>query len=211
MHGASIIRYALCLVLVLSASAQTSAIAAEKAIISGTPTANLRVGPSTEQPIIVTLKEGDVVTVEKLEGDWYQVTAVEGQKGYIHKNLLKLESAQKPAAPAAKAPAGEPQNSPKTASPAAAPSASAPGEAPKPAPPSPPTAALPPPAKAPAPPAAAAPAAAKSTALIHLIEGREFETVICFGIAILAFLLGWICGGIYALRRDRHKRRRLVF
>ncbi len=64
--------------------------AAQKAAVFGTPTANLRAGASVEQAIKLTLKEGDPVAVEKLEGEWYLVTAADGQKGYIHKNLLKF-------------------------------------------------------------------------------------------------------------------------
>jgi hypothetical protein len=47
--------------------------------------------------------------------------------------------------------------------------------------------------------------------LISLIEGRETETLICLLAATLAFLLGWLCGGVHALRRDRLKRSRLIF
>ena len=182
-------------------------------MIANTPTANLRVGPGTEQAIVITLKEGDVVTVEKLEGEWYQVTAAEGQKGYIHKNLIKVGEPQKVATTPAAAPDGAKSevNKP-TPTPSTTSTIEAPGKLATPPPPAP----TPAPEKSVTPqPAAqssdAVPTTRKSTALIRLIEGRETEAVIGFGIAVLFFVFGWICGGIYSLRRDRVRRSRLVF
>ena len=78
------------LVLLLSSENASAAEAvAQKATVFGTPTANLRAGPGVEHALKLTLKEGDPVTIEKLEGEWFLVTAADGQKGYIHKNLLK--------------------------------------------------------------------------------------------------------------------------
>lgn len=211
------------LALVAAFWGSSPAAGAEKAVVFGTPTANLRVGPSVEQAIIVTLKEGDPVMVEKLDGEWYQVIAAEGQKGFIHKNLLKFPEPQKPAAAApvkageiketkevkeiAKAPGqASPAASPVTPEKAAAPAAVAPT--------APATTATPstPAAKNPAPPSVANNAApTKSKPLIDSLAGRELETAIWLGVALLTFVLGWICGGIHSLRRDRLKRSRLIF
>src|SRR5574341_444253 len=64
--------------------------AEEKAAVLGTQTANLRAGAGAEYALKLTLKAGDQVTVEKLEGERYFVTAADGQQGYIHKSLLKV-------------------------------------------------------------------------------------------------------------------------
>lgn len=182
-----------------------STFAAERGTIAGTPTANLRVGPSTEQAIIITLKEGDVVTVEKLEGEWYQVTAAEGQKGFIHKNLIKIAEAQKaPVAPVeAKAQSAQPSTSvsptrgvdktPHAAVPTSSVTAKSTSDKPI------------------ARTGSLSNSEGKSTGLIQLIDGRETEAAVAAGIAVLFFVFGWICGGVYSLRRDRLKRSRLVF
>lgn len=214
----AIVRFSFALLfLVLTASATNSA---EKAVVFGTPTANLRVGPSVEQAIVVTLKEGDAVMVDKLDGDWYQVTAAEGQKGFIHKNLLKFpEPTKAPPAPT-KTAATEVKEAAKA--PAVAPAAVPPSVPEKPpASPNPPAPAIvaPPVAEPNAPvvkspipsPATGGAAPAKAKPLIALVDGREWETAIWLGFALLTFVLGWICGGIYSLRRERLKRSRLIF
>lgn len=207
------------LLLVYLLLTSATALGAEKALVFGTPTANLRVGPSIEQPIIITLKEGDAVMVERLDGEWYQVTAPEGQKGFINKNLLKFAEGQKPAAaptkgseikegikppvlPNAPAPAAAPEKGAKApATPASATPAAAPALVP-----------TTPVAKGPEPFKVTGNAApAKSRPLIDLVAGREMETAIWLGVALLTFVLGWICGGIHSMRRERVKRSRLLY
>ena len=87
----------------LSLDTRGVAAAEKKATVFGTPTANMRAGAGVEHPLKFTLKEGDQVSVEKLEGEWFQVIASDGQKGYVHKNLLKLidETAAQQPTPAA--------------------------------------------------------------------------------------------------------------
>lgn len=205
----AIYRFSLLLPVYLLTSA--TALGAEKALVFGTPTANLRVGPSIEQPIIITLKEGDAVMVERLDGEWYQVTAAEGQKGFINKNLLKFAEVQKAAAAPTKAPGSEIKegvkppvlpNTPAVAAPEkAAPSAVAPTPA-----------ATTPVAKGPEPfKVTGNTAPAKSRALIDLVAGREMEIAIWLGVALLTFVLGWICGSIHSMRRERVKRSRLLY
>ena len=51
----------------------------------------------------------------------------------------------------------------------------------------------------------------KASSLIELLEGREGDMMLWAGIAIVFFLIGWIFGGHYYLRRDRARRTRLRF
>lgn len=210
--------YRVSLALLVYLLTSSTATGAEKALVFGTPTANLRVGPSIEQPIIITLKEGDAVMVERLDGEWYQVTAPEGQKGFINKNLLKFAEVQKSVAAPAKAPGsetketGKPPVLPNAAAPAAAPEKTAAAPAAPAAAPAPGVVPTTPVAKGPEPLKLAGNAApAKSRPLIDRVAGREMETAIWLGVALLTFVLGWICGGIHSMRRERFKRSRLIY
>ena len=188
--------------------------AEKKAAVFGTPMANLRAGTGVEHALKLTLKEGDQVTVEKLEGAGYLVAAVDRQKGYIHKNLLKVAD-ETPAqatltpAPIQKATVTEAKELVKEARPAAAadPASQSPTVAPPKAGESSKTATSPT-------PAAAVPqraAEAKSQSILQMIEGHEAEVKIAALVAALAFVLGWFCGGTYYLRRERKARRKLRF
>lgn len=53
--------------------------------------------------------------------------------------------------------------------------------------------------------------AAKSRSIIQMLEGRESDLTICLAIALAAFIMGWLCGGTYHLRRHRARSRRLRF
>ena len=53
--------------------------------------------------------------------------------------------------------------------------------------------------------------AAKSPSILQMLEGHETELMIAAGIAATFFLIGWICGGHYYLRRDRQRRTRIRF
>jgi type IV secretory pathway VirB2 component (pilin) len=185
-----------------------------KAAVSGTPTANLRAGAGVDHALKLTLKEGDQVTVEKAEGEWFLVAAGDGQKGYIHKNLLKLagetlgqsttgqtpipqvaasqskEPAKGAVPPAAVGPASHSQSVASTKA----------GGSTK--------------TTAPVTPAAAAPQQApeaKSQSILQMIEGHEAEVKIAALVAAIAFVLGWFCGGSYYIRRERKARRKLRF
>src|SRR5712692_4280481 len=69
-----------------------------KATVQGASHANLRTGPGLNHPAKIILKEGDLLTVEGQEGEWYLVTVADGQKGYVHKTVVKLAGeAQTPA------------------------------------------------------------------------------------------------------------------
>jgi hypothetical protein len=47
--------------------------------------------------------------------------------------------------------------------------------------------------------------------LIRLLEGREDELMLWLAIAFTFFIIGWICGGNFYLRRERKRSRKLRF
>jgi hypothetical protein len=64
-------------------------------------------------------------------------------------------------------------------------------------------------AAAPVEAARANPADEKSPSLLQLLEAYEKEVKIALVVAGVAFVLGWVCGGFYSVRRERKYRRRL--
>jgi hypothetical protein len=54
-------------------------------------------------------------------------------------------------------------------------------------------------------------AAGRSPSILQMLEGHETELMIATAIAATFFLIGWICGGHYYLRRDRRRRTRIRF
>jgi len=210
MLGARLFLLPVCLLHVVILLESSSAGAAEnKAVVAGAPTANLRAGAGVDHPLQATLKEGDQVNVEKLEGEWYQVTAADGQTGYIHKNLLKLGGEAPSPVVAQKAVSNEIGKPTKeTISTAAATPQAAVSNTPA------VRRSKPQAGKAPA--AAVAPeeqsaAVAKSPSILQMLEGHEDELMIAAAIAAAFFFVGWICGGNYYLRRDRKRRNKIRF
>jgi hypothetical protein len=51
----------------------------------------------------------------------------------------------------------------------------------------------------------------KSPSIIQMLEGREHDLMLWVSIAVVAFVIGWILGGNYHLRRDRARSRKLRF
>src|SRR5262245_26264751 len=51
----------------------------------------------------------------------------------------------------------------------------------------------------------------KSPSIIQMLEGRENDLIIWASIAAVAFVIGWIFGGNYYLRRDRARSKKLRF
>jgi uncharacterized protein YgiM (DUF1202 family) len=194
-----------CIVALLFCLSTENAAAAEavaqKATVFGTPAANLRAGPGVEHELKLTLKEGDPVTIAKLEGEWFWVTVADGQQGYIHKNLLKLVESV-----AVQPQVAPPQKSAAVATPAAAPGTGKPQNVPAPA-----TQA----AKAPAPNSTANEVAetqttdGKAPSLLQMLDAHESEVKIGLLVAGIAFVIGWFCGGHYYIRREHKHRRRL--
>lgn len=175
----------------------------QKAIVSGTPTANLRTGAGVEHGLKLTLKEGDPVTIEKSEGEWFLVVTADGQQGYIHRNLLKpVENVVTQPPPATPVPPQKRDDLPAT------PTAQGSGAA-QTVPPPAAKPATPPPAPEPAVPLGATPTAGQSPSLLEILEAHEAEVKIGLLVAGVAFVLGWFCGGFYYVRREHKHRRRL--
>ena len=163
--------------------------------------ANLRAGPSLNEPSKAILKEGDQLRVESDKGDGYLVTTPDGQKGYVYRTVVKLaaveslpilEKSQEP-----KSSAGEP-NKPPQAAPAKSPAAASPVPRSK-------------GADSVTPPAEQKGSSAESPPLIRLLEGHETDVLVWAGTAVAFFFVGWICGGNYYLRRERLRRTKLRF
>ena len=57
--------------------------------------------------------------------------------------------------------------------------------------------------------ARATPTDGKSPSLLQLLEAHETEVKIALMVGGVAFVLGWVCGGLYSVRRERKYRRRL--
>src|SRR5262245_23599356 len=55
------------------------------------------------------------------------------------------------------------------------------------------------------------PPAEKSPSIIQMLEGREKDMIIWISIAAVAFVIGWILGGNYYVRRDRARSKKLRF
>jgi uncharacterized protein YgiM (DUF1202 family) len=200
-------------------SEQPCAEAQQKATIYGASQASLRAGPNSAEPRRGILNQGDKITVEGQQGSWYLVQTIDGQKGYVHKSLVKLANEEKTPAVStelnpAKPPVSELQQPNKSVAidssveapqPSAAPVARADQTAKT--------------APAPAKNREASVSKAndyrsppkKSPSVIELLEGREADMIIWAGIAVAFFLIGWICGGNFYLRRDRLRRTKLRF
>jgi len=201
------------LVLVLLLFEQSDMAAApRKGLVQGTREANLRAGPGVEHSIKGTVKENEQLTVQGQEGDWYLVETAAGQKGYVYKDFLKVIGEEQVGATTADA------KNEKTAadesSQAAAPvSGAAPTEQTPPPPPAPPQKLAPPLSPPNQPPKSdeRKTPSHRAPSLIELLDGREADMILWACIAMVFFLIGWISGGHYYLRRDRARRTKLRF
>jgi SH3-like domain-containing protein len=205
MLAARLLFLPVCLLQVVILLEGSCAQAAERrAVVAGAPMANVRVGAGVDHAIRATLKEGDQVSVGKLDGEWYAVTTADGQNGYIHRSLLSVGSEAQSPQTAQSAdknkidkPAKEGIGTP------AKPSQVAAGGAAK-------AQKLNAPEPAAAPKKSDAPAA-KSPSIVEMLEGHENELIIAVAIASAFFLVGWICGGNHYLRRERKQRHKIRF
>jgi uncharacterized protein YraI len=163
-------------------------LAGRSAKISGESFVNLRAGPDISHPATEILREGQEVRVEKQEGNWYLVSLPDGTRGYVHHTLLR---ATEP--PPAKAPRETGETKEAVTAPVAEEETAV---------------------ELPAPPAsrvAAQVPKGRPLPIIKVLEGREGDLLGWFGLALCVFILGWICGGNYYLRRDRIKRTKIRF
>jgi len=149
--------------------------------IYGESFVNLRSGPDVSHPSKEILREGQEVRVEKEDGSWYLVSLPDGRRGYVHRSLVRITEGAK-----------LPQEVEKNATPPSedrrenlpqAPSARPAAQIPK----------------------------GQPLPIIKVLDGKEWEVLGWFGVALCIFILGWICGGHYYLRRDRIKKTKLRF
>ena len=174
----------------------------KKGKIAGASHVNLRSGPGTSHPPIKILRIGEEVDVERLEGSWYRVSLPDGKSGYVYKPLVYLsgheeaESIQAANAPGqehgvSKGIAVKGTNGAEEKSRSRAPrrqiefSQTNPVEKDSP----------------------------KDNPPLTMGIGQERLLVIVIWItaALCIFILGWILGGNYYLRRDRIYRSKLHF
>jgi len=197
--------------------------AEKKAIVQGVTHANLRTGPGVSHPAKTIVNQNDQLLIQGKEGEWYSVATMDGQQGYVHQSLVRVVGDEFPHATrdnVVATPPGGKDDRPSISLTTPAPSLTAPKApptvdveaAPKNVEPTPLTA-----KPAPSPPPSVAGVhdsttmQAKSSALIHSLEGREGDMILWLAIAVAFFFIGWICGGNYYLRRDRLRRTKLRF
>lgn len=155
----------------------------KKGKIDGENYVNLRSGPDLSHPSRAVLKRGEEVTVERQEGSWYLVSLTDGKRGYVHKTFVRpLGKAEMKEAPREET-VNAPAEERKNDLPISPPPQRVERQTPK----------------------------GKPLPIIKVLEGREGEILWWFGVALCIFIIGWICGGNYYLRRDRIKRTRLRF
>jgi hypothetical protein len=163
----------------------------------------------------ITNGAGQVV-IDKIEAESYLITSSDAQQAFIYKYLLTIaDETAAPVTPSVPSPVQKSatnievketskQPSVSTSATAApAPSTSAPTQ-------SVPSSVIKAPPSA-AQPAAPKAAAAKPQSILQMIEGHETEFKIGVLIAVGSFVLGWICGGSYYVRRERKRRGKLRF
>jgi hypothetical protein len=156
------------------------------------------------------------VGIDKIEAESSLISSSDAQRAFIFKHLLSIaDETAAPFTPSGPSPAQksaanievkETAKQPEGATPVAsapAPITTVPAQAvPSPVIKAPPSAAQ---------PAAPKAAAAKPQSILQMIEGHETEFKIGILIAAGSFVLGWICGGSYYVRRERKRRGKLRF
>lgn len=177
----ALLSFALLWFVLLPAEGQTEFVR-RKGEIQGESYVNLRSGPDLKYPPKGVLRKGDKVTVEGEDGSWYSVSAMDGKKGHVHKAFVRLLGrAEEKEVARVESVAAESE--------VRTDNAPIPIErreeikAPK----------------------------SKPVPVIEVLEGKEWNIVSWLGAALCIFIIGWICGGNYYLRRDRIRRSRLHF
>ena len=59
-------------------------------MIAGASHVNLRSGPGISHPALKILRSGEEVDVERLEGSWYRISLSDGKRGYVYEGFLYL-------------------------------------------------------------------------------------------------------------------------
>ncbi len=196
--------------------------------VAGASHVNLRSGPGISYPPVTIIKNGEEVNVEKLEGNWYRISLPDGSRGYVYAELIHIlpEKAEQEQSVAPTTPptpiievsleASTPKSQPETVSPELM------VEQPEDVPPtlieaqaevlveeipaSPPEIESFPPKTE-----TVVPRKIETTVPVKGSQGRVWEIASWVIVPSCIFVLGWILGGNYYLRRDRIERTKLRF
>ena len=163
----------------------------KKGRIQGENFVNLRSGPDLSYPSRAVLRKGEEVTVEKEERSWYVVSLADGRRGYVHKTLVALLGDEETKVAAKNEAVKKAPKKKEIVNDAG-------GEEKKPSPTLPPD-------------RLKGESKGKPLPVIKVLEGKEWEILWWLGAALCIFVIGWICGGNYYLRRDRIRRKKLHF
>ena len=158
----------------------------KKGRIQGDSFVNLRSGPGLSHPPRAVLRKGEEVTVERKEGGWYLVSLTDGKRGYVYEEFVHLFEEEVPREVPKEAPRENTFTEPSE-------------EAEKDL-----QVLLTPEVERQTP-------KGRPLTIIKLLEGKEWKILSWFGMALCIFIIGWICGGNYYLRRDRINRTKLHF
>jgi hypothetical protein len=169
--------------------------------IQGEAFVNLRSGPGMEHPPRAVLRRGDEITVKGNERGWYLVSLADKKTGYVSREFVDLAESSKTMEIAQAKPVTEVDNGEKREGEKKilANEEKGKGEEQE-------------EEKISAPRKENSPASqSKPWPVVRVLEGREWEVLKWFLAAVCVFILGWICGGNYYLRRDRANRTKLRF
>jgi uncharacterized protein YgiM (DUF1202 family) len=167
-----------------SPAAQTE----KKGRIQGEDFVNLRSGPGIEYAPRAVLKRGDEVTVNAEERGWYLVSLGDQKTGYVSREFVDLSgSSETKEISQAKPAMIMPEEKKEEGEEEREEKTLAPRQENNPA------------------------SQGKPWPVVRAIEGREWEIFRWLLAALCIFIIGWICGGNYYLRRDRAKRTKLHF
>lgn len=186
----------------LSGKGLADLILKKKGMIAGASHVSLRSGPGISHPAVKILRIGEEVDVERLEGSWYRVSLPDGNSGYVYKPLVYLSgdetvesvdveiaTTQEPEVPEERSITGANGAEEKSSSriPRRQPEISNSQLVEKEFP--------------------------ESHPLLSKVTGKDrfLEIAEWFVAALCIFILGWVFGGNYYLRRDRKERNKLHF
>jgi hypothetical protein len=93
-----------CALLAVLIAPPVAAQAARRGTVRGADGLNVREQPSLDSPVIVALRRGRVVVVEKVLGEWALITLDSGRKGYVKAVFLELPAGSEVVAGATAAP-----------------------------------------------------------------------------------------------------------
>ncbi|MCH6545094.1 MAG: SH3 domain-containing protein [Deltaproteobacteria bacterium] len=225
-----IISLALLFTLIPSSSQVSTETTDRRARVAGASYVNLRSGPGISHPPVTILKNGEEVTVEKLEGSWYRISLADGLRGYVYAELIhflpeQAEQEQEQTAAPATPPTptievsldvSTPQPQPDTVRPEPVveqpeedlptpieAQVEVPGEK---TPANPPEFESSPPKTQ-----AVVPRKIETSVPVNASQGRVWEVIRWILVPGCIFTLGWILGGNYYLRWDRIERTKLRF